>query len=144
MSIRKKSAAETARPIDMMSVRDPKEARAIIRSGAFTGHTAGIAPDYVQGNLCILPRALASDFAAFCQRNPKPCPLIGMGAPGDPSLPDLGDIDIRTDVPQYRVYRHGKLESEPTDITESVVRRPRHVRAGLLVLVRRDRWSPTA
>ena len=102
---------------DMMQMRDPRQARAIIRSGAFTGHTAGVAPDYVQGNLCILPRALASDFAAFCQRNPKPCPLIGMGAPGDPTLPDLGDIDIRTDVPQYRVYRHGKLDSEPTDIS---------------------------
>src|SRR5262249_59426718 len=54
--------------------------------------------------------------AAFCQRNPKPCPLIGMGAPGDPCLPDLGDIDIRTDVPCYRLFKDGKLVAEPTDI----------------------------
>ncbi len=100
----------------MMRVTDPREARAIIRRGDYSGHTAGIAPGYVQGNLCILPRALAMDFAAFCQRNPKPCPVIGMGAPGDPSLPDLGDIDIRTDVPRYRVFRDGKLVDEPTDI----------------------------
>ena len=59
---------------------------------------------------------MALEFAAFCQRNPKPCPLIGMGAPGDPSLPDLGDIDIRTDVPRYRVFKDGKLVDEPTDI----------------------------
>ena len=70
----------------------------------------------MQGNLCILPKDLALEFAAFCQRNPKPCPLIGMGAPGDPTLPDLGDIDIRTDVPRYRVFKDGKLIDEPTDI----------------------------
>jgi len=100
----------------MMRISDPREARAIIRRGAYSGHTAGIAPGYVQGNLCILPKELATDFAAFCQRNPKPCPIVGMGAPGDPSLPDLGDIDIRTDVPRYKVYRDGKLVDEPTDI----------------------------
>ena len=100
----------------MMQIADPSEARRIIRAGAYTGHTAGIAPDYVQGNLCILPRELALDFAAFCQRNPKPCPVIGMGSPGDPALPDLGDIDIRTDIPRYRVFRDGKLVDEPTDI----------------------------
>ena len=100
----------------MMQITDPREARRIIRAGGYTGHTAGIAPDYVQGNLCILPRDLALDFAAFCQRNPKPCPVIGMGSPGDPLLPDLGDIDIRTDIPRYRVFRDGKLVDEPTDI----------------------------
>jgi uncharacterized protein YcsI (UPF0317 family) len=100
----------------MMSIADPREARSVIRSGAYTGHTAGIAAEYVQGNLCILPKDYAMEFAAFCQRNPKPCPVIGMGAPGDPSLPDLGDIDIRTDVPRYRVFRDGKVVDEPADI----------------------------
>jgi uncharacterized protein YcsI (UPF0317 family) len=100
----------------MMPTVDSREARAVIRRGEYTRHTAGMAPAYVQGNLCILPRALATEFAAFCQRNPKPCPVIGMGAPGDPALPDLGDIDIRTDVPCYRVFKDGKLVDEPTDI----------------------------
>jgi uncharacterized protein YcsI (UPF0317 family) len=95
---------------------DPREARALFRSGAYTGHTVGVAMDYVQGNLCILPRDYAMEFAAFCQRNPRPCPLIGMGAPGDPMLPGLGDIDIRTDVPRYRVFRDGVLVDEPPDI----------------------------
>ena len=109
-----------ARPISnrMMAIESPIEARRIIRAGEYTGHTAGIAPDYVQGNLCILPKELALEFAAFCQRNPKPCPVIGMGAPGDPSLPDLGDIDIRTDLPRYRVFKDGKLVDEPTDIAK--------------------------
>lgn len=109
-----------ARPISnrMMAIESPSEARRIIRAGEYTGHTAGIAPDYVQGNLCILPKELAQEFAAFCQRNPKPCPVIGMGAPGDPSLPDLGDIDIRTDLPRYRVFKDGKLVDEPSDIAK--------------------------
>jgi uncharacterized protein YcsI (UPF0317 family) len=100
----------------MMRIEDPREARAMIRKGAWSGQTAGIAPAYVQGNLCILPVALAAEFTAFCQRNPKPCPLIGMGVPGDPCLPELGDIDIRTDVPRYRVFKDGRLSEEPTDI----------------------------
>jgi uncharacterized protein YcsI (UPF0317 family) len=102
----------------MMGIADPREARRIIRRGEYSGHTAGVASDYVQGNLCILPKDLALEFAAFCQRNPKPCPLIGMGAPGDPTLPGLGDIDIRTDVPRYRVFKDGKLVDEPTDVTK--------------------------
>ena len=100
----------------MMQIKDPSEARRIIRAGGYAGHTAGVAPEHVQGNLCILPKDLALEFAAFCQRNPKPCPLIAMSAPGDPTLPDLGDIDIRTDVPCYRVFKDGKLIEEPVDI----------------------------
>ena len=108
----------TSRPAGnpMMRIDDPHEARSIIRRGEYTGHTAGIAPAFVQGNLCILPVALAAEFAAFCQRNPRPCPVIGMGTPGDPYLADLGEIDIRSDVPSYRVFREGKLVEEPTDI----------------------------
>jgi len=92
------------------------EARLKYRQGDYTGHTAGVAPGYVQGNLCIVDKAFATDFAAFCQRNPQPCPLIGMSAAGDPALPDLGDLDIRTDIPRYRVFENGICVDEPTDI----------------------------
>ncbi len=96
---------------------DPLEARRLIRTGTHTGHTAAMAPAFVQGNLCILPSEFAADFAAYCQRNPKPCPLIGMSAVGDPRLPSLGeDLDIRTDLPRYRVFRDGEVVDEPTDI----------------------------
>ena len=61
---------------------DSVDARRLIRAGKHTGHTAAMAPDFVQGNLCILPSAYAADFADFCHRNPKPCPLIGMSAVG--------------------------------------------------------------
>jgi uncharacterized protein YcsI (UPF0317 family) len=91
-------------------------ARLAYRSGK-VGVTAGIAPGYVQGNLAILPEKLASAFHRFCQLNPKPCPIIGMSEVGDPRIPALGiDLDIRTDLPRYRVWRDGQLTEEPTDI----------------------------
>jgi uncharacterized protein YcsI (UPF0317 family) len=88
-----------------------------IRSGAFTGPTSGLAPGNVQANLVILPKALANDFLRFAQANPKPCPVLGVSEPGDPAFPALGrDLDIRTDLPRYRLWRHGELIEEPTDI----------------------------
>jgi uncharacterized protein YcsI (UPF0317 family) len=77
-----------------------------------------MAPARVQGNVAILPRELAGDFLRFCQLNPKPCPLLGMSEPGDPSLPALGEaIDIRTDVPRYRVFVDGHCVDEPQELT---------------------------
>jgi len=94
------------------------EARLACRRAEITGHTAGVAPGFVQGNLCIVDKEFATDFAAFCQRNPRPCPLIGMSAVGSPALPDLGDLDIRTDIPRYRVFENGECVDEPTDIRD--------------------------
>ena len=91
-------------------------ARLAYRAGK-VGVTAGVAPGFVQGNLAILPEKLASAFHRFCQLNPKPCPIIGMSEVGDPRIPALGlDLDIRTDIPRYRVWRDGELTEEPTDI----------------------------
>ena len=98
----------------------PSESQAVrqrIRRAEITGHTSGLAPGCVQGNVVILPQALAADFLRFCQLNPKPCPLLAVSAPGDWTLPGLGaGIDMRTDVPRYRVFRNGELAGEPTDI----------------------------
>jgi uncharacterized protein YcsI (UPF0317 family) len=95
-----------------------KQARDAIRRGDWTGHTSGLADGYVQGNVVILPEALAHDFLRYCQRNPKPCPVLAVGEPGQTKLPTLGsDIDVCTDVPRYRVWRNGALVDEPTDIS---------------------------
>jgi uncharacterized protein YcsI (UPF0317 family) len=94
-----------------------RKAREEIREGIYTSHTSGIARDHVQGNVVILPRSMADDFLRYCQRNPKPCPVLAVSEPGVPMLPTLGaDIDIRTDVPRYRVWQRGELVDEPTDI----------------------------
>ena len=93
------------------------EARHAIRAGRWSGHTSGAAPHFVQGNVVILPVEQANDFLRFCQRNPKPCPVLAVSEPGDPSLPRLGaDLDIRTDVPSYRIWRKGELVDELADI----------------------------
>jgi uncharacterized protein YcsI (UPF0317 family) len=89
-----------------------------IRAGDFSGPTAGLAPGNVQANLVILPAALAHDFLRFAQANPKPCPVLAVSEPGDPYLPNLGeDIDIRTDLPRYRVWRRGELAEEPASVS---------------------------
>ena len=94
-----------------------REFRDRVRREAHTGHTSGFAPGYAQGNVVIVPEALAGEFLRFCQRNPKPCPLLAVSEPGDPALPELGeDIDIRTDVPRYRVFERGRLAERPTNI----------------------------
>ena len=94
------------------------DVRASIRSGAYSGQTSGLARGKLQCNLAILPERYALDFLRFCQRNPKPCPLVGVSDTGNPMLPTLGhDIDIRTDVPKYRVFRDGVLSDEVTDIS---------------------------
>jgi len=96
-----------------MAMNDPREVRRAIREGRHAGHTAGLARGYVQGNVCILPQEYAEEFRAFCEKNPKPCPLLAMSKPGEPQLPALGaDLDIRTDVPRYRVFRYGELHGE--------------------------------
>jgi len=83
--------------------------RHAIRAERHTSHTAGLAPGKLQCNLAILPAKFALEFFQFCKANPKPCPLVGMGEPGNVELPDLGeDIDVRTDVPRYRVFENGQ------------------------------------
>jgi uncharacterized protein YcsI (UPF0317 family) len=91
--------------------------RLAARERRLAGHTSSLAPGFVQGNLAILPASLADDFLRFCQRNPKPCPVLGIGEPGRPHMPELGaDLDLRRDIPRYRVWRHGELVEEPMDI----------------------------
>src|SRR5215475_242214 len=92
------------------------QARIACRAG-MAATTAGVANGFVQGNLAILPEKQAADFHRFCQLNPKPCPIIGMSEVGNPRIPSLGlDLDIRTDLPRYRVWRNGEVVDEPTDV----------------------------
>lgn len=94
-----------------------RELRALARSGSFTGATPGIALGHVQANLVILPREQAFDFLLFCQRNPKPCPLLDVTEAGDPEPRRCAPgADVRTDVPRYCVYRHGELAEERSDV----------------------------
>jgi uncharacterized protein YcsI (UPF0317 family) len=68
---------------------DLSAVRRAIRQGRWTGHTSGVAQDHVQGNVVILPEQQANDFLRYCQRNPKPCPVLAVSEPGQPLLPTL-------------------------------------------------------
>lgn len=98
---------------------EAQRCRAQIRVNHITGPTAGLARGAVQANLMILPKDLADEFLVFCQRNPKPCPVLAVTEPGQVSVPSMGrDIDLRTDVPRYRVWRNGELVDEPTSLLD--------------------------
>jgi uncharacterized protein YcsI (UPF0317 family) len=101
-----------------MRFSNARDARLAFRSGVVVETTAGLAPGHVQANLAVLPREMAGEFLAWCQRNPRPCPVLGFTEPGDPRLPALGDdLDLRTDLPRYQVWRDGEMIAEPSDVT---------------------------
>lgn len=78
----------------------PSEIRQLCRAGKFDAPTPGLAPGFVQANLVVLPYDLAFEFLLFCQRNPKPCPILDIMEVGD-SQPKLiaPGADLRTDLP---------------------------------------------
>ena len=94
----------------------PAQARALFRT-TDVATTAGFSAGFAQANLIALDKKYAFDFLLFAQRNPKPCPLLGVLEPGQVSSPLLEGGDIRTDIPSYRVFSHGSLIDEPTDAT---------------------------
>jgi len=94
----------------------PAQARALFRT-TDVATTAGFSAGFAQANLIALDKKYAFDFLLFAQRNPKPCPLLGVLEPGQVSSSLLAGGDIRTDIPSYRVFSHGSLIDEPTDAT---------------------------
>jgi uncharacterized protein YcsI (UPF0317 family) len=111
------SAKETAMDTEPGTMT-PGELRLQCRAGAFDGPTSGYAKGYVQANMVILPAADAAGFEAYCARNPRPCPILEILAPGDSEPRQIArGADIRTDLPRYRVFRDGRAVDEPTDIS---------------------------
>ena len=97
----------------------PHELRNTARTGAFTGLTTGHVPGFVQANLAILPARHASDFIEFCSLNARACPVLAVTEPGDPSMPAFGqEIDVRSDLPAYWVYRDGERVGTTHDVSD--------------------------
>lgn len=92
----------------------PSDLRQACRNESFNQPTSGHCYGFAQANICILPMEYAFDFLLFCQRNPKPCPLLHVLEKG---VYALGNIDIRTDAPKYRIFENGILVSEVTNIS---------------------------
>jgi len=96
----------------------PSEFRIAVREKRWQAPTAGICPGYVQANLVILPYEYAFYFLLFCQRNPKPCPVLEVLEPGQWEARHLAPgSDIRKDLPRYKVFSKGRVE-ETNDISD--------------------------
>lgn len=108
-------------PIDNLSTGG--QVRYACRTG-YRNATSGLAPTYLQANLIILPSRFAADFRGLCARNPVPCPLLAESrvTGSYSSLKShmqtirndqiASSLDLRQDVPNYMVYKDGKLVKE--------------------------------
>lgn len=103
----------TRRPVELLA---PPDARARFRAGVRVP-TAGWAAGFAQANLIVLPQEAAGEFALFAQRNPGPCPVLGISQPGSPVTHLAPGADLRTDLPAYRIWEHGRCVAEPDEIT---------------------------
>jgi uncharacterized protein YcsI (UPF0317 family) len=96
----------------------PARVRAACRDGSLDRPTSGLADGFVQANLMVVPRQAAFDFLLFCQRNPKPCPLVEVVEAGQVEPRCAPGADLRTDLPRYRVYRDGRLAEERAEVRD--------------------------
>ena len=97
----------------------PEEARQLIREEKWRNPTSGMANGYIQANLAVLPKEFAFDFLLFCHRNPQACPIIDVVEPGE-HAPKIAapNANVKTDIPKYRIYKHGKFVEERADVTD--------------------------
>ena len=115
----KEQPASKDRPLSELAQLPPRELREAIRRGEWTQRMHGLGVGFTMSNLAILPAEFAYDFLLFCQRNPLPCPVMEVTDTGSPVPRQYApSADLRTDLPRYRVFEHGRLVDEPTDITK--------------------------
>jgi uncharacterized protein YcsI (UPF0317 family) len=94
----------------------PADARSRFRAG-LRMPTAGCSAGFCQANLVVVPQEAAAEFELFVSRNPRPCPLLDITEPGSPVTQLAAGADLRTDLPAYRVWEHGRCVAEPDDIS---------------------------
>ncbi|WP_026744985.1 putative hydro-lyase [Leucothrix mucor] len=103
----------------MSNSMTPAQLRQRIRSGEHSGNTSGYCAGFVQCNMVILPKDWAAEFLQFCTKNPKPCPVLGMADAGSWEIPALAaNLDVRSDLPSYKLFENGEFTKEVTDIKE--------------------------
>jgi uncharacterized protein YcsI (UPF0317 family) len=103
----------------MSNSMTPAQLRQRIRSGEHSGNTSGYCAGFVQCNMVILPKDWAAEFLQFCTKNPKPCPVLGMADAGSWEIPALAaNLDVRSDLPSYKLFENGEFTQEVTDIKE--------------------------
>jgi uncharacterized protein YcsI (UPF0317 family) len=101
-----------------LEAMDPKDFRQLVRQGKWRKETL-VSSGYLQSHVAIVPRDLAFDFLLFCNRNPKPFPVLEVTEPGDYHSKLMApEADLRTDIPRYYIYEYGKLVRESDDIKD--------------------------
>lgn len=96
----------------------PAELRRRCAEGIFDQPTAGFCEGHVQANLVALPERYAEDFESFCQRNPKPCPLLEVVGPGTSLTSKLAaGADLVNTLPRYRIWIDGQCRGEVKEIS---------------------------
>ncbi|MDQ2881774.1 MAG: putative hydro-lyase [Actinomycetota bacterium] len=103
--------------IDDPATLSPAQARALFAAGA-VAPTSGWAAGHTQTNLLVVPADWAYDVLLFAQRNPQPCPVLDVTDTGTAATVLAPTADLRTDLPRYRIWEHGRLVDEPTDVTD--------------------------
>lgn len=98
-------------------IMDAATLRAACRDGSWTSQTSGQAYGKVQANLVALPAPHAYDFLLFCQRNPKPCPLLDVTEIGEAGTALADDANVYTDLPMYNVFRDGVFVETLPDVS---------------------------
>ena len=102
-----------------MGVETGHEIRAAVARRGWRKPTSGVAAGFTQANVVILPKRYAFDFLLFCDRNPQPCPVIDVAEAGVIAPPVAGPTgDIRTQIPKYKIFRHGQFEKEVDHILD--------------------------
>ncbi len=97
----------------------PQQVRTACRVGTFDRPTTNAAPGFVQANLVVLPAGYATAFESFCNRNPKPCPLLEIVPAGSYEPTRTAPLaDLRTDLPRYRIYKDGKLHQQANHLLD--------------------------
>ena len=103
--------------IDDPAILSPARARALFRAGTVAS-TSGWAAGHTQANLIAVPADWAYEVLLFAQRNSAPCPVLDVTDPGVAATVLAPTADLRTDLPRYRVWEHGQLVDEPSDVTD--------------------------
>lgn len=97
----------------------PLDVRKAIRANRLTGFASRALPGYLCVNVVFMHRQYAHDFAAFCEANPKPCPLLFTTEPGQTDCPDLAEeLDLCTDLGSYDIIRNGGVTEQRQDVVD--------------------------
>ncbi|MBQ4833653.1 putative hydro-lyase [Pseudoalteromonas sp. MMG010] len=103
------------------SLTTPYSIRMMIRNEDYTGKTSGFVPGMIQANLIVLPQQYALEFLQFCQANRQSCPVLASSkVAGATDLPEhvAFDLDLRSDLSGYRVFKHGQLFNEVANVKD--------------------------